>query len=264
MFRAASKKRIRTSDVVQPLQPDGFQGEETEELSQQLKGDDLQACQRQSALHQGLHGSKEQGFVEDQQRADKLHGCEQHNGSKDQYRKMPLWTESGLKAFSVKRNGDMKLHLICQLHANPDGRRCCDEDSVLGTASMIGDADVVTTTSLPNHLDDDSGSIDDGKFPTTTTRTTNATTTTTTTATTNTTMATATSATNILPSTSRTSTATCRSISNANDNMDEYSVFGEYVARILRKLPTQAEQAITKHFVSEVLRDAELGKFNPK
>ncbi|XP_020804648.1 AF4/FMR2 family member 4 isoform X2 [Drosophila serrata] len=66
--------------------------------------------------------------------------------------------------------------------------------------------------------------------------------------------------------------STCSSSSNAtppkpinglsSNHVDEYGVFGEYVAITIRKLKTSKSKIVVKHLINNLLYEAELGKYD--
>jgi len=44
--------------------------------------------------------------------------------------------------------------------------------------------------------------------------------------------------------------------------VDEYGVFGEYVAITIRKLKTSKSKIVVKHLINNLLYEAELGKYD--
>ncbi|KAH8322945.1 hypothetical protein KR059_011694 [Drosophila kikkawai] len=77
-----------------------------------------------------------------------------------------------------------------------------------------------------------------------------------------------------LDPTGPTSSSTCSSSSNSNatppkpinglssNHVDEYGVFGEYVAITIRKLKTSKSKIVVKHLINNLLYEAELGKYD--
>ncbi|KAH8372156.1 hypothetical protein KR093_010268 [Drosophila rubida] len=50
--------------------------------------------------------------------------------------------------------------------------------------------------------------------------------------------------------------------SNSSSHVDEYGVFGEYVAITIRKLKTAKSKIVVKHLINNLLYEAELGKYD--
>jgi len=46
------------------------------------------------------------------------------------------------------------------------------------------------------------------------------------------------------------------------NHVDEYGVFGEYVAITIRKLKTSKSKIVVKHLINNLLYEAELGKYD--